>query len=138
MLDKSAQLHLRARDLRGLKLQPTIALEYSDYLPLILLSAEQRAVPVPNRTWLTALSPRKNPGAAGALQHTGQWTGCTETMGIYQPPQTESTVLLSHISQLTGIYFSNVPFLLNPGPWGHLVSLLADLSSNTLGPLRFS
>lgn len=85
-------------------MQPTIALEYSDYLPLILLSAEQRAVPIPNRTWLTALSPRKNPGAAGTLQPTGQWTGCTETMEVYQPPETESTVLLSHISLLEFIF----------------------------------
>lgn len=56
MQDKRAILHLRAGDLRGVKLRLTIALEYSDYTPLILSFAEQWAVPVPNRIWLTTLT----------------------------------------------------------------------------------
>jgi hypothetical protein len=71
MLDERALLHLRARDLRGLKLQPAIALEYSDYLPLILPFAEQWAVPVPNRTWLTTLSRRKNQGLLALFNAQG-------------------------------------------------------------------
>lgn len=50
-------------------------------------------------------------------------------------PLTGSLVLIYNISLLTGIYFSNVPFLPNSGPWGHLVTLLAVFLSNLLGSL---
>lgn len=67
MQDKRATLHLRAGDLRGVKLQPAIALEYSDYTPLILPFAEQWAVPVPRRIRLTTLT-NKALGAVSSLQ----------------------------------------------------------------------
>lgn len=74
MQDKRTILHLRAGDLRGVKLQPTIALEYSDYTPLILSFTEQWAVPVPNRIWLTTLS-RRHEGCQLSTTHTKLQTG---------------------------------------------------------------